>query len=104
MRLNHLEGWVREWAHPQMYAGVAMQGATDATYQALADIERMTMEGTQYCGGAADIYKFFDQILRQLVYKVFEMAGMPPTILSACRRFLEELVAYNIILGGVGHG
>ena len=47
MRLLHLEGRVKQCAHPQMYAGVAMQGAADATHQALADIELMTMEGTE---------------------------------------------------------
>ena len=82
-----------------MYAGVAQQGAADATYQVLSDVERMTLEGTSFCGGAADIFKFFDQILRPLAYMVLRLAGMPTRILSAYQRFLEELSLTMSLLG-----
>ena len=91
MRLKCLDGWVSTWALPQMFVGVAQQGAADATYQVLSEVEKMTLEGVPYYGGAADIYKFFDQILRRL-------AGMPTCILEAYKRFLEDLVTYNTIL------
>ena len=104
MRLKCLDGWVSSWALPQMFAGVAQQGAADATYQVLSEVEKMTLEGVPYCGGAADIYKFFDQILRSLVYMLLRIAGMPTCILEAYKRFLEELVTYNIVAGGLGHG
>ena len=48
--------------------------------------------------------KLFDQILWQLVYLVPKLAGMPSGGLSAYRRFLAELVTYNIIAGVLGHG
>ena len=63
MRLTCMEDWVREWALPEMFAGVAQQGAIDAWYQVLTDIEDMPLSGIPYCGGAADIHKLFDQIL-----------------------------------------
>ena len=69
----------------------------------LTDIEIMDLNGTQFCGGTADIHKFFDQILRPLVYKLAELAGMPQQILSAYSRFLEGLRVYNSLAGGVGH-
>ena len=40
LRLLCLDGWVAKWALPQMYAGVAQQGAADASYQVLADVEK----------------------------------------------------------------
>ena len=104
MRLKCFDGWVSTWALPQMFAGVAQQGAADATYQVLSEVEKMTLEGVSYCGGAADIYKFFDQILRSLVYAILRLAGVPTCILEAYRRFLEELITCNIVAGGLGHG
>ena len=44
MRLRCLDRWVMRWALPQMYAGVAQQGAVDATYQTIADIEVMLLK------------------------------------------------------------
>ena len=62
------------------------------------------MKGIPYCGGAADIFKFFDQIVRPLVYVVLSLAGMPRGVLDAYRRYLENLVTYNVVAGGLGHG
>ena len=62
MGLKDMEQWVATWAVPEMFAGVAQQGAVDAWYQVAVDTEEMTVEGTKFCGGAADIHKFFDQI------------------------------------------
>ena len=42
-------------------------------------------------------------MLRQLVYVVLAMAGMPLGVLGAHKRFLEALLAYNVIAGGLGH-
>ena len=39
--------------HPPMFAGVAGQGAVDAWYQALTDIEELTLEGSPFCGGGS---------------------------------------------------
>ena len=52
----------------EMLTGVAQQGAVGAWYQVLTDIEDVSLSGIPYCGGAVDIHKFFDQILRPLVY------------------------------------
>ena len=60
LRLRALEGWIRGWALPEMYAGVPNQGATDAAYSVLLEVELLTMKGIPFCGGAADIL----QILR----------------------------------------
>ena len=104
MRLRSMEAWVDEWAMPEMHAGVAQQGAVDASYQVMAELEVLTLQGVPYCGGAADIFKFFDQIVRALVYQILALAGMPTQVLDAYRRFLEALITHNVVAGGVGHG
>ena len=38
------------------------------------------------------------------MYKLLELAGMPAQVLDAYRRFLEGLVTYNFVAGGLGHG
>ena len=62
----------------------------------------MKLDGDEYCGGVADIAKFFDQIRRPLVYKLAEAAGMPPKVLTAYRNYLENLTLYNALAGGMG--
>ena len=55
-------------------------------------------------GGTIDIAKWFDQILRELVYAIAALAGIPPQILDAYRRFQEGLIVHNTIAGGIGKG
>lgn len=103
LRPRSLDRWLMAWALPEMYAVAGQQGAADASYGVMLDVEQMTLAGTPYCGGAADIHKFFDQLLRQLVYAMLAMAGMPRGVLGAYKRFLEALLAYNVITVGLGH-
>ena len=102
MRLEDLQGWITQWATPEMYAGIPGMGATDAWYDALVFIEEAKIEEEELCGGVADIMKFFDQIVRGVVYHLAEAAGMPMGILQAYTAFAENLNLYNCLAGGVG--
>ena len=82
-----------------MYAGVPGQGATDAWYNLLLELELTDLQGTPYCGGTAGIQKFFDQIQRAILYKAAEMAGMPKQVLRAYSKFAGGLKAHNRIDG-----
>ena len=53
-------------------------------------------------GGAADIYKCFDQIDRTLLHRILKEAGMPAAILQPYRNFLDNLEVYNTVAGGLG--
>ena len=86
----------------EIYAGVPGSGATDAWYKVLLDIEQMKVEEQPFCGAAADILKFFDQIVREVVYKMASIAGMPKQVLSAYKRYVKGLKVYNCLVGGVG--
>ena len=102
MRLKDMQPWVNQWMTTEMYAGVPGSGATDAWYKVLLDIEQMKVEEQPFCGAAADILKFFDQIVREVVYKMASLAGMPKKVLSAYKRYVEGLKVYNCLAGGVG--
>ena len=83
----------------EIYAGVECNGAADAAYATAIEIEYCRVTGKQYTGGAADIYKCFDQIRRPIVYKLLEAAGMPRQVVHAYRSFLEALSVKNRWLG-----
>ena len=70
---------------------VAQQCAVDVWYQVLTDIEEMSLSGPPFCWGAADIHKFFDQVLRPIVYKLAKLAGMPAGMLRAYAALLEAM-------------
>ena len=102
MRLEDLEGWIKAWALPEMYAGVPGRGATDVWREALTAIEDLKLSGKNFCEGVADIAKFFDQIWRELVFKIAEAAGMPPGVLRAYKAYIDNFLVYNCLAGGVG--
>ena len=66
-----------------MYAGIPEMGAVDAWHEALTQIRELKLDGEAFCGGVADIAKFFDHVRRGTVYKMAAAAGMPPVILRA---------------------
>lgn len=85
-----------------MNAGVLGLGATDAWHEAFTNIESLKRNNLEYCGGVADIAKFFDQIIRTLVYRLAKAAGMFARVLIAYTSFREILMVYNTVAGGVG--
>lgn len=87
---------------PEMYAGIPEMGAVDAWMDVTATLEDHKLDHTHYCGGAADIAKFFDHIRRSLVYRIVGVSGMPQPVLTAYESYLENLLVYNCFAGGVG--
>ena len=58
--------------------------------------------GMDVTGGAADIYKCFDQLSRPLIHTILEETGMPTRVLETYSKYLEALTIYNTIAGGLG--
>lgn len=102
IRLKHLQPWIAEWVTPDIHAGVEGQGAADAAYETAVRMELDRLRGEACTGGAADVYKCFEQIRRQLLYKIMEETGMPQRIRRACQNFQENLEVHNTIAGGMG--
>ena len=65
------------WATEEMFSGVPGQGAVDAAYMTALLVEQCMLRKEDYTGGAADVYKCFDQIQRPLMYKLLRRRGMP---------------------------
>ena len=87
---------------PEISAGAESQGAADAAYETAIRMELSRLRGEACTGGAADVYKCFDQIQRQLLHKIMEGAGMPQRVRVAYQSFQENLEFYNTIAGGWG--
>lgn len=102
MRLASLEEWIGSWALDDMYAGRLEMGAVDAWREALTKIEELKLDGKTFCGGVAGIAKFFHQVRRNIVYKMAAAAGIPPTIITAYRAYIGNLLLYNCLAGGIG--
>ena len=73
-----------------MYAGVEAQGAEAAAYHTALIAELCKLTHTNFSGGAADIYKCFDQIVRPLIYKQLDAAGMPEKGAGALYKIFGE--------------
>ena len=102
IRLKHLQPWIAEWVTPEIYAGGEGQGAADAAYETAMRMELSRHMGEACTGEAADVYKCFDQIQKQLLYRIMGEAGMPHRVREAYQVFQENLEAHSTIAGGMG--
>ena len=84
IRLKHMAQWIQGWAHPSMFAGLPGRGASDAWYLAALEVELAQLEHNPLVGGALDLYRRFDQIVRPLLYASLVVAGCPTEVLTAC--------------------
>ena len=66
-----------------MHAGVPGMGVADVWHVVLTTLEAHKLKGDEYCGGVADIAKFFDQIVKEVVASMAGAAGMPKGVLIA---------------------
>ena len=102
VRLADLEGWVRQWALPEMYAGVPGKGASQAWWETALRAELAQAVAEPWAVGCVDCYKCFDQIQSPLLYHALARAGFPVPVLSAYARFHEQLSVRNAVFGGLG--
>eukprot|EP00969_Alexandrium_andersonii_P290371 12834387-Alexandrium_andersonii.AAC.1 len=66
-----------------MFAGVPSQGASAASWLLARTMEEASIAGGGVTAMATDIYKCFDQVVRELVCVVALWTGCPPAIVSA---------------------
>ena len=102
IRLKHIQPWIEEWRLDENYSGVEGLGAADAAYETAIKLELRRLKKEDFSGGAADIFKCFDQINRPLVYKLLKKAGLPEKVLRAYQNFQEGLKVRDRIAGGIG--
>jgi hypothetical protein len=83
MRLRDLHPWIEEWMLEAMFAGIPGQGAHDGAYAAALIMERCRVSGMPFTGGAVDICKCFDQMVRPLKNDILRQAGCPEKVIIA---------------------
>jgi hypothetical protein len=103
IRLRHLQPWVKNWEHEELFAGTsAASGAEDAWFLLGINLEWARLLGLDFTGGSADIWKCFDQHQRGFLYHLLEAAGFPTPILNAYSAFHENIMYHNTIGQGLG--
>eukprot|EP00973_Karenia_brevis_P044352 6143632-Karenia_brevis.AAC.1 len=85
-----------------MYAGKKGASATEAWYTVAMDLELTRLLNLPLVGGALDLHKCFDQIIRPLLYMILSCAGMPATVLVAYQNYHEQAWIYNSFGGNIG--
>ena len=100
--MRTLEPWTGEWSLDDIFVGQGGQGAGDGAIELALKLEVAKITGMVMSGGACDLYKCFDQIVRPLVYKILAIAGCPPKVIDAYRRFVDFVQVHNTIAGGYG--
>ena len=104
MRLSDLHDWIDELVTKHMYAGRPGQGAGDASYATAVKMEWDKLNEVDFSGGAADLFKCFDQLVRRLVYQILKHGGWPDKVITAYSSYMENVSIHNSIAGGVGKG
>ncbi|WP_353239581.1 hypothetical protein, partial [Limnohabitans sp.] len=102
MRLRDLQGWVRTWQLPEMYAGVPGGGADMAWWHLSAVNEDIFHAGGDIAGATIDIYKCFDQIVPVLGQALWHLAGMPERVLLPYRSMMANVKVVNVLPQGAG--
>ena len=102
VRLRHLAPWVATWQLDCMFAGVADRAADDAWYLTGLEVEMANLDHICLVGGAVDLFKCFDQLMRLIIYIVLMIAGMPDEILTPYINYHENTHSYFFVHGCVG--
>ena len=85
-----------------MHAGIPAMGAVDALHEALTTLGEHKFRGKQFVGGVAGVAIFFDQIRRDLVFRICRAAGMPEGVVQVYEVYINNLKVYNCVAGGMG--
>ena len=88
------------WFTKDMFAGGPGVGAEDAWYMTAIDNEHLWATSQEFSAGATDLFKCFDQLDRNLIYKLLETAGAPPQFINTYKAHLDNLDIYNAVAGG----
>ena len=77
------------------------QGATDAWYKVAVEFEHLKLKGEDFVGCTADIMKFFDQIVREVVCMVGggELFDFLPFVLLTITSAIERPLSLKTTVG-----
>ena len=85
-----------------MFAGNGANGADDAWYVSNLQFERAALKGIPITGGTADIFKCFDQVLRDLLRILLIKGGMPARVVNPYMAYMNTLQLHNTVANTLG--
>ena len=94
--------WHGRWRHRAHFSGPANKGAAEAWYERALAVGLARARGTAMAGGAVDVVKCYDELIRQVVVAVAYLCGMPEKILCLYYAFLQTLLYLTKLAGGYG--
>eukprot|EP00969_Alexandrium_andersonii_P127776 5647497-Alexandrium_andersonii.AAC.1 len=65
-------------------------------------MEEARVHGVDHVCGTTDIWKYFDQISRGLLYALLVLSGFPPRVTQAYAAYVEQVKYYNSLALGLG--
>eukprot|EP00969_Alexandrium_andersonii_P366596 15468867-Alexandrium_andersonii.AAC.1 len=83
IRLRHLGQWAKLWAHDCMFGSFKGKGADTAAWSLAVHVEMARAKDQATSALSVDIHKCFDQLSRELVYKLAAVGGAPMSVIRA---------------------
>lgn len=103
-RHRQLEPWISRWRLSTMFSGIPGVGAQDAWYDVALQIEHAHAQGQTVVGGAVDIHKCLDQLVRPLLYWLQLLGGFPSKLLIAYANRIEAMQIHFSFAKHIGRG
>ena len=101
-RCFQCRGWVESWVEPGTHAGVRGASAESAWLQTALIMEKARVDGESHMMGTTDVWKYFDQVSRGLLYTMLVFSGFPPAVTRAYAAYVEHVQFYNSMAMGLG--
>ncbi|KAJ9444445.1 Retrovirus-related Pol polyprotein from type-1 retrotransposable element R2 [Diplonema papillatum] len=101
-RLRFVREWQESWAHPDQ-RGFRKKGRTQEVYWLLAaKMEAALLNDEDLFAVAFDYSKCFDRIPQEIMLKLVEDMGLPPSVLNAVRGMYRQLRRRFKLPAGLG--
>ena len=91
VRYRQLSPWMMSWCHENFRGGVPEGDCKDLTVELGLDIEAAALDGEALWGLDEDVKKYYDSLVREILWAASEKLGLPEWFVDSQRRFYNEL-------------
>jgi hypothetical protein len=91
LRYRHLCPWMASWIHENFRGGVPGGDCKDLTIEMGLDIESAAADGEALWGLNEDIKKYYDTMVRQIIFSAAQKLGAPSAFMDSQLRFYAGL-------------
>ena len=102
MSADHLAPWMMGWCHESFRGGVPEGDVKDLTVEMGMDVEAAALAGEPLWGLNEDTKKYFDTIVREIIWAAAQDLDLPEWFADPQRRFyndLQRMFKYGKALG-----